>query len=449
MTRKNRPKIPTITARAEIEKFSHDGRGLARILGKATFIGGALPGETVNFRYTRVKRDYDEGQVSSIITASPNRVEPRCLHYSQCGGCSLQHLDEQTQIHEKQALLLDLLARIGHCQPDKILKPLFSRSWNYRNKARLSARFMKNKQALSFGFRDRANPRFITNINHCPILNSQVDSQLTNLRALLNSFENLDAIAQIEVAAGDEDLALIFRNLEPLSPADEERLRNFGRQSQFRLFLQPGSTESIYLFYPEGASEFLSYALPQEELQFQFHPSDFTQVNSGLNRLMITRALELLALSHSDRVLDLYCGLGNFSLPIAKYCMKVVGVEGSESMVTRARMNAKTNGLSNTEFFCANLEVPTALAELKDKTFTKLLLDPPRSGALELVKNINKLNLKRIVYVSCNPATLARDSEILVNQKGFRLSAAGVMDMFPHTAHVESIALFEKDKSYG
>ncbi|MBA2650761.1 MAG: 23S rRNA (uracil(1939)-C(5))-methyltransferase RlmD [Tatlockia sp.] len=450
MTRKNHhQRLPTAIATAEIEKFSHDGRGIARISGKTTFIQGALPGETVSFKYTRVKRDFDEGRIDSLILPSPLRVEPRCSHYNQCGGCSLQHLDEDAQIHEKQALLLDILQRIGHCAPETILKPLQANSWNYRNKARLSARFMRNKNALTLGFREKSNPRFIAEIDQCPILNSKIDSQILALRGLLQSLDKPHAIAQVEVAAGDEDIALIFRNLEPLSLADEEKFRDFGHKSKFRLFLQPGDADSVYLFHPKGQSEFLSYAIPEENIQFQFHPTDFTQVNAGLNRLMVAKALELMALTKDDIVLDLFCGLGNFSLPLAKHCAKVIGVEGSETMVERARMNAKANGITNTEFFSANLEQIAALTMLLAQRFTKLLIDPPRSGALEIVKQIHKLKPKRIVYVSCNPATLARDSDILVNHKGYRLQAVGVMDMFPHTAHVESIALFEKDKSDG
>lgn len=443
MSRK-RQRLPATIQTADIEKFSHDGRGIARINGKTTFIQGALPGEQVSFQYTVVKSDFDEGKVVSVDSASPSRVEPRCPHYALCGGCSLQHLDEQAQIHEKQALLLEMLQRIGHCEPETILEPLTSASWHYRNKARLSVRYVVKKQAALVGFREKNNPRYITEINQCPVLNAKVDAQISNLRALIESFDDLDTIAQIEVAAGDEDVALIFRNLESLSQADEEKLREFGRKTGFYLYLQPGGADTVRLFYPEGASEFLTYDLPEENIHFQFHPTDFTQVNAGLNRLMVARALELMALTKDDIVLDLFCGLGNFSLPLAKHCSKVIGVEGSDTMVARATMNARANGLTNTAFYCANLEQSDALTMLLPQQFTKLLIDPPRSGALEIVKQIEKLNPKRLVYVSCNPATLARDADILVNHKGYRLKAAGVMDMFPHTAHVESIALFEK-----
>ncbi len=303
---------------------------------------------------------------------------------------------------------------------------------------------MEKKQTVLVGFREKNNPRYITEINRCPVLNAKVDEQIDNLRALINSLTKPSIIAQVEVAAGDDEVALILRNLEPLTAADEEKLHQFGLATKFRLFLQPGGTESVSLFYPPGEDKFLTYSLPQENIRFQFHPTDFTQVNPGLNRLMVARALELMALTPNDIVLDLFCGLGNFSLPLAKYCAKVIGVEGSELMVSRSKMNAEANGLTNIEFLYADLDKINALSSLFNQKLTKLLIDPPRSGALEIVKQIDKLNPQRIVYVSCNPATLARDSDILVNYKGYRLRAAGVMDMFPHTAHVESIALFER-----
>ncbi|KTD26182.1 MULTISPECIES: 23S rRNA (uracil(1939)-C(5))-methyltransferase RlmD [Legionella] len=441
---KRRQRIPATIQTAEIEKFSHDGRGIARIGGKATFIQGALPGEQVSFQYTRIKADFDEGKTIAILSPSSSRVEPRCPHYTMCGGCSLQHLDEQAQIHEKQTLLLDLLLRVGHCQPERLLEPLASAHWHYRNKARLSARYVEKKQTVLVGFREKNNPRYITEINQCPVLNARIDEEIVHLRQLINSLDNPSIIAQVEVAAGDEDIALIFRHLEPLSETDKEKLRHFGHESQFRLFLQSGGADTVTLFYPDDGNDFLTYTLPQEKIHFRFHPTDFTQVNAGLNRLMVSHTLELMALTKDDVVLDLFCGLGNFSLPLAKHCTKVVGVEGSETMVSRAKMNAQLNGITNTEFFCYDLEQSDALSVLFKQQFTKLLIDPPRSGALEIIKQIDKLNPQRLVYVSCNPATLARDSNILVNQKGYQLRAAGVMDMFPHTAHVESIALFEK-----
>ena len=443
--RRRRPKPPSPTpVTTRVEKFSHDGRGIARIDGKTTFIQNALPDETVVFRYTQQKRDFDEGQVLSVIEASPYRVEPGCPHYALCGGCSLQHLEGSAQIHEKQALLLDVLARIGHCQPDTVLVPLTSALWNYRNKARLSVGYVEKKQTTLVGFREKNNPRYITEISQCPVLNKRIDSEITSLRLMLNSLDARHRIAQIEVAAGDDDVALIVRNLSPLSAADEEKIMDFARVANFRIFLQPAGVDSVYLLYPPDGNNFLSYRLPEDNITIQFHPTDFTQVNAGLNRLMIQQALALLALESHDIVLDLFCGLGNFSLPLARHCAKVIGVEGSDAMVVRARMNADANELTNTEFFFANLEEDLVFVHLEQQGITKVLLDPPRAGALEFVKKIDKINPNCVVYISCNPATLARDADILVNHHGYRLVAAGVMDMFPHTAHVESIALFEK-----
>ena len=442
MSKRRRQTVSKVPVTTAVEKFSHDGRGIARIDGKTTFIDGALPEETVIFQYTSKKRDYDEGVVLSVLEASPQRVKPHCPHYVMCGGCSLQHLDGATQIHEKQTLLLDVLQRVGHCQPESVLEPLTSELWHYRNKARLSVRYVEKKQSALVGFREKSNPRYITEINECPVLNRRVDAQLLPLRALIDALDDSHCIAQIEVAAGDEDVALIFRNMTPLTLADEEKIRAYADQSQFRIFLQPAGPDSVYLFYPKEAGPFLTYCLPEYDVRLQCLPTDFTQVNLSLNRRMVTHALQLLALEPDDVVLDLFCGLGNFSLPMARHCKHVVGVEGSDAMVQRASMNARANGISNAEFFCANLEEITALDALVSYTFSKVLLDPPRTGALEIVKQIDKLNPERIVYVSCNPATLARDADILVNQHGYRMLEAGVMDMFPHTAHVESIALF-------
>lgn len=430
---------------ATIEKFSHDGRGIARIEGKTTFIDGALPGEKVSFKYTKIKKDFDEGKTLAVLSKSGQRAEPRCAHYQYCGGCSLQHLDENLQIQEKQNLLIDLLQRIAHIQPKTILPPLNSQSWNYRNKARLSVRYVEKKQSALVGFREKSNPRYIAEIERCPVLNAKVDDAILALRELINSLSDPHCIAQIEVSAGDEEIALIFRNLKPLSESDAQLLKEFSQDSGFILFLQPGNADTVAQFYPPRDSDFLTYTLPDEDIEFKFHPTDFTQVNASLNRLMIAHAINLMDLKPNDVVLDLFCGLGNFSLPMAKRCAKVIGIEGSEKMVLRAAQNAAHNGLNNTEFFCADLDKPNSLSQLPMDEVNKLLLDPPRSGALEVIKQFFTLKKPaRIVYVSCNPATLARDSDILVNQLGYTLKAAGVMDMFPHTAHVESIALFEQ-----
>lgn len=429
---------------AVIDNLSHEGRGIARIDGKTTFIQGALPGETIEFKYIRRKKDYDEGQLVNVLNASDLRAEPKCQHYQMCGGCSMQHVKEDQQIHFKEEQLIDLLTRFGHTSAQTILAPLTSDHWNYRTKARLSVRYVEKKEAAVVGFRERNNPRYITEIDHCPVLHAKVDQDIKALRQLIDSMQDKHCIAQIEVAAGDDEVALIFRNLSELSESDASLLRHFAGEHGYRVFLQPKGPDSVYSFYPADGDEFLTYNLPRHGIQFAFHPTDFTQVNSGLNQDMIDRAIELLELKSADKVLDLFCGLGNFSLPIAKYCAQVTGVEGSSAMVERAYMNAKRNMLTNVAFFAANLDDEAAVQQLSNHAFNKLLIDPPRSGALEIVKQMDSLNPERIVYVSCNPVTLARDTDVLVNQKGYVLVAAGVMDMFPHTTHVESIALFEK-----
>ncbi|MDP3270163.1 MAG: 23S rRNA (uracil(1939)-C(5))-methyltransferase RlmD [Legionella sp.] len=439
---KSRPEATPHTTK--IVNLSNDGKGVARINGKATFIPGALPDEMVEFHYTRVKKDFDEGRLLSVIEPSPLRVEPRCAHYQMCGGCSLQHLSEQEQIHFKHDQLLDLLSRFGRTQPQIILPPLKSAHWNYRNKARLSVRFVEKKQMAMVGFRERNNPRYITEISECPVLHARLDADIIPLRRLIDAMEDKHCIAQIEVAAGDDEIALILRNLTPLSPNDEIKIVTFAEAYQYKIFLQPGGPDTVSLFYPPQSSEYLTYQLPQFDIRFKFHPTDFTQVNAALNRSMVNLAIELMALKSSDKVLDLFCGLGNFSLPMAKFCAQVVGVEGSKTMVERAYMNASENRINNVDFYAANLDDVAEVSKLVSQSFNKVLIDPPRSGALEIVKQIDILNPERIVYVSCNPVTLARDTDVLVNQKGYVLIKAGVMDMFPHTAHVESIALFEK-----
>lgn len=427
----------------QINHLSHDGRGIATIDGKVTFIQGALPGEIVTFQQTRNKKQWDEGELLDIQQPSPQRVTPQCPHYHLCGGCSLQHLDASQQILEKQTWLLELLQRMGQVAPEQILPPLRSEPWHYRSKARLSTRYVVKKQKTLIGFRERNNPRFITEIEQCPILHAAVDSALPALSQLIDSLDNRDIIAQIEVAAGDQQIALIFRHLAALNTEDIQRLIQFAQQSGFYIFLQPKGPDSIHLLYPEHSEPYLTYALPAYDLQFYFHPSDFTQVNLDLNRNMVDQALRLLDIHPEHTVLDLFCGLGNFSLPIARKARHVIGIEGCEKMVARAQMNATRNRLSNVEFFSANLFETDLAKHCRGYTIDRVLLDPPRSGALEIVQQIDVIAPPLIVYISCNPATLARDAGVLVHQKKYKLVAAGVMDMFPHTAHVESIAVFQ------
>lgn len=432
---------------AHIEALSHDGRGIARLDGKTTFISGALPGEEVLFQLTQSKSHFSEGRLLEVRLASAERITPRCPHYSQCGGCSLQHLDAERQLKHKQTVFFELLQKIGRVEPQKCLDPLFSDSWHYRNKARLSVRYLEKAQQISLGFRRKDDPRHIASIDVCPVLHEGVERQLPALRSLLQSLDAPQSIAQVEVAVGENKTALIFRNLETLSERDCVLLREFGDLTGFDLYLQPGGHETVARFYPDSDTEALYYSFPPENIQFQFHPTDFTQVNASVNRLMIERVIQLLALTPEDRVLDLFCGLGNFSLPLARKCQHVIGIEGSTTMVARAEANAKLNGITNADFYCVNLESEHALDGFKKQSIHKIVIDPPRCGALNIVKKIDCINPTHIVYVSCNPATLARDTDILVHEKGYTLAAAGVIDMFPQTAHVESLALFIKGKS--
>lgn len=438
-------KINTEPVSVTIEKFSHDGRGIARIDGKTTFVSGALADEGVTINYKNRKKDFDEGVVISVEKASPYRVEAKCPHYAMCGGCSLQHLDLQRQIDVKQDILLELLQRYAKLAPQSIIDPLRGEAWHYRNKARLSVRYVSKKGAVLVGFRERDNSRFITDIHDCLILNQQVASSIDGLRQLISSFSEPTSIAQIEVAAGDDEVALIFRNLVELTEEDKHKLKQFALDYNFRIYLQPKGPDSVYLLHPETAPEYLSYSLPDFSVNYLFKPTDFTQVNSVINRKMVKQAIELLDLKEYDNVLDLFCGLGNFSLAIAKHANYVYGVEGSQEMVERATMNMRHNSLSNAEFFACDLDDAFDTLIPKFTKANKLLLDPPRSGAYAVVKQIAALSIERIVYVSCNPVTLARDTDILVNEFGYKLISAGVMDMFPNTAHVESIALFVKD----
>ncbi len=430
------------TAKTIIEKLSHDGRGIARIQGKTTFIEGALPGETVSFVYTKRKKDFDEGVVTAIEVASNDRVEPKCPHFDVCGGCSLQHIRADAQIEMKQTQLLDLFQRVAHISPQSVLSPLSSSHWHYRHKARLSVRYVEKKAKLLVGFREKRNPRYLAEMEQCFILNAQVSSLITPLSSFLQTLEACRDIPQVEVAVGEDDVALIIRHMRALSDEDIRRLNAFGHAHQVCIFLQPAGMDSVHVLYPEARSPFLKYSLPAYDITFQFHPTDFTQIHPMLNQKMVERALHLLELSPTDRVLDLFCGLGNFSLPMAKFCEHVYGVEGSDTMVARAGMNAQSNGIGNATFQCANLEDTDAMDQLAAYRVNKALIDPPRAGAMLFVKNIERFNLDRLVYISCDPATLARDAAIL-NDKGFELAAAGVMDMFPHTTHVESIALFK------
>jgi 23S rRNA (uracil1939-C5)-methyltransferase len=358
-----------------------------------------------------------------------------------CSGCVLQHLGQDAQIVAKQHVLLENLARIGHVQPDRVLEPLTDAAWGYRRKGRLSVRYVEKKGRTVLGFREAGNPRYVAELSECHTLLPELGQRLPALTALVESLEAKRAVPQIEFIAGDGPLALVFRHLEPLPDADLQRLRAFAQASGYVLYLQPGGTDTVR---PLDEDAELSFPIPEFGLRLQFRPLDFIQVNAGLNQKMIARALELLDPQPQDRVLDLFCGLGNFTLPLARRAGRVVGVEGDPGLIARARENAARNGLANVEFHAADLAKDLSAEPWMRAGFDKLLVDPPRAGAAEVLAQLPLKGIGRIVYVSCHPGSLARDAGFLVRERGYRLVAAGAMDMFPQTAHVESIALFEK-----
>lgn len=442
MGRRRRKQLPQEPVAATIDALSHDGRGVAHIDGKAIFIQGALPGEEVEFLYTRKQRKFDEGRAVSVLIPSADRVEPGCAHAALCGGCSLQHQSSEAQITAKQQSLLDAFQRIGKVTPEAILPPLSTgQPWGYRRKARLGVKYVYKKGKVLVGFREKGTG-LLADIEQCRVLHPSVGELITPLSELIAALSIKEQVPQVEVAIGDTQSILIFRILEPLADEDREKLLNFGARHHHAIYIQDGGPDTIRPL--EGEAIELTYALPAHDLNVHFLPGDFTQVNSELNRLMIDHAMTLLAPEPEDRVLDLFCGLGNFTLPIARRTAEVVGVEGDTGLVERARQNALRNGITNTRYFTANLYESLEKEPWIRETFDKALLDPPRSGALEVLEHLPKMGIKRIVYVSCYPGTLARDAGELVHKHGYRLRSAGVMDMFPHTAHVESIALLEK-----
>jgi 23S rRNA (uracil1939-C5)-methyltransferase len=439
MSRSSRSK-PWPEFEVAIDDLSHDGRGVGRREGKAVFVAGALPGETVRVRQTGRNRNFDEAATLEVLVASPDRVVPRCPHFGTCSGCVLQHLDVPRQIEAKARVLRENLARIGHVEPARELPPLADAAWGYRRKGRFSVRFVEKKDRVLVGFRE-TDPRFVADLRECHTVIPALGARVAALAALVASLDARKAIAQIEFIAGDAAVALVLRNLEPLGEADRARLRAFAGETGFVLYLQPGGVDSVT---PLDADAVLEFALPAYDLRLAFRPLDFIQVNAGLNQKMIAQALELLDPQPADRVLDLFCGLGNFTLPLARVAGRVVGVEGEAGLVARARENAARNGLDNVEFHAADLAKDLSGASWMRTGFDKLLIDPPRAGAAEVLAQLPLAGIRRIVYVSCHPGSLARDAGFLVRERGYRLAAAGAMDMFPHTAHVESIALFEK-----
>jgi 23S rRNA (uracil1939-C5)-methyltransferase len=426
----------------DILDLGHDGRGVGRVDGKAVFVAGGLTGERVLARVHARKRSFDEAHTLEVLRPSPDRVSPKCGSFGLCGGCALQHLAPAAQIAAKQHVLLENFERIGHVSPQQLLPPLTAQPWGYRRKARLGAKWVKKKARVLVGFREANDPRFIAECPRCEVLVPEVGERLGELAELVQGLQARDSIPQIEVAAGDNQTALVFRHLQPLGEADRAALAAFAARTGLVIYLQPGGNDSVHPLDP--ATPPLQFALDEGALNLQFRPLDFVQVNAGMNLRMIPLALELLDLAPQHRVLDLFCGLGNFTLPLARRVAEVVGVEGEAGLVQRARENAERNGIGNARFFAADLTRPLQAEPWFGERFDRLLLDPPRTGADGVIGQLPLAGIERIVYVSCHPGSLARDAGLLVREHGYTLTSAGVMDMFPHTAHVESIAVFER-----
>jgi 23S rRNA (uracil1939-C5)-methyltransferase len=429
------------TETAGVESLDQEGRGVTHVGGKAVFVDGALPGEEVRFRRTRRRRRHDEAAVVEVLRASPERRTPRCRHFGVCGGCSLQHLAHGAQLAAKGRVVADALARIGGITPGEWLPPLAGPEFDYRRRARLGCRYVDGKGKVLVGFRERSSP-LLADLAGCEVLAAPLGAQLTALSELIGSLGIRRRVAQIEVAVGDNAAALVLRVLDEPDDADLERLRAFEARQGIALYLQPGGLDSVRPLTAPAVP--LRYELAGLPAGIEFAPTDFIQVNGALNRLMVARAVELLDPRPSDRVLDLFCGLGNFSLPLAQRAAGVDGVEGDAALVARARANAARNGIANASFHTANLAAESQAVDWARARYDLVLLDPPRAGAREILPVATASRPRRLVYVSCHPGSFARDAGILAGQLGYRLAAAGIMDMFPQTSHVETIALFER-----
>ena len=443
----NPPPLTAASPRAEVSalqvlSLAQDGHGVVRCDGKVVFVEGALPGETVEFQRWRRKPSYDLANLTRVVRESSVRVAPRCRHYDRCGGCSLQHLDPRAQVAVKQRILEDNLARIGKVQPEVLLAPIQGLYWGYRQRARLSVRGVPRKGGALVGFRER-RAHLVVDMDSCEVLPAHISALIPALRDLVSELALADRIPQIEVAVGENATALVLRVLDRPTEADLTLIRAFSVRHGLDIYLQPAGPETVHPLDPATARP-LAYRLPEFDLTLRFEPNDFTQVNFDVNRVLVRRAVALLDPRPDLRVADLFCGVGNFSLAIARRGAWVEGVDAGAELLARAGENANRNRLAHrVRFLAADLiEAPAAaLAQLG--RIDRMLLDPPRNGASELVQALGADGPERIAYVSCNPATLARDAGTLVHDKGYRLSTAGVVNMFPHTSHVESIALFE------
>ena len=439
MARKKRREPETATIMA----VAHDGRGIADTDGKKAFVAGALEGENVTFIRRKFRRNFDEAELLEVHDASPDRIEAKCEAFGRCGGCSLQHVSAEQQRAIKSQTLRDNLERIGRVEPVTWLEPMTGPVWNYRRRARLAVKDVFGKGRTLVGFRERHAP-FITDMNRCEVLAAPMDSMIADLSELIGGLSIRARLPQIEVAVAENDIALVLRVLDPPSDADIAALRVFGEDHGLRIYLQTGGLDTVALLYPDAVDDSLFYTLPEFDIRVDFEPVDFVQVNSDINQRMVHFAVEQLDAGADDRVLDLFCGIGNFSLPLARKAGTVLGVEGEQSLVRRATENATRNGLDNVTFRVADLSKIDGTEAWVREGWDRMLLDPARSGAAEVVTRMHLFKPERIVYVSCHPGTLARDAGTLVHEQGYQLESAGIIDMFPHTAHVESIAVFTK-----
>lgn len=437
-----------MSERYRIESLDLEANGVARSEGKVTFVRGALPGETVRGRVVRRKPRFDVAEIEAIERPSPLRVAPRCPHFGTCGGCSMQHVEPRAQVSIKQRVLEDTLWHVGRVRPDTMLPPVVGPAYGYRYRARLSVRNVPKKGGVLVGFHERGSS-YVADMRECHVLPPRVSALLVPLRELVAGLSIRDRMPQVEVAQGEAVLALVLRVLEPMSDDDRALLRAFGERHGLELWLQPKGPDSIELFWTPGggAVSALGYALPEFGVTMPFRPTDFTQVNHAINETLVGRAVRMLEARADERVADLFCGLGNFSLPLATQAREVVGIEGSATLVSRAQDNARRNGLDGRAAFrVANLFELTPEGWASLGGFDRVLVDPPREGALAVAQALSaagNARPRRVVYVSCNPATLARDAAVMVHEGGWALRCAGVVNMFPHTSHVESMAVFE------
>lgn len=434
-------RISVAPEEAAVVDLTHEGQGVARLDGKAVFVADALPGEQVVLRRVRRHRNFDEAVCEQVLVPSPDRVPAECPHFGTCGGCVLQHMAPAAQLAFKQRQLLESLARIGGVEPATVLEPLTGPVWGYRRRARLGIKSVPRKGRVLVGFRERSAP-YIADLHECRVLAPPVGGLIDPLAAAVQSLSIAERVPQAEVAVADEGVALVLRVLEEPGATDLERLARFEDEHGVHLFLQPAGPDSVRPLRPGPAR--LHYSLPAFDVQVEFQPTDFIQVNGALNERMVGRAIERLEPAAGDAVLDLFCGLGNFSLPLARRAREVVAVEGDAGLVGRARENAARNGIGNAAFHVADLFADVALLPWARRRYDRVLLDPPRAGAREVLPVVAGCGAGRVVYISCHAGSLARDAGILVRDHGFRLRAAGVMDMFPHTAHVEAMAVFDR-----